>query len=295
MPIEIQPINSDRSDFVGRVSGIDIASGVSTEAAVTIENAMDHYAVLVFPDQVIDDEQQFQFSTQFGPMETATGDLNASNDRRLSMNVNDISNLDENGKVLPRDNRSRLFGLANMLWHSDSSFKPTPAKFSLLSGRSIPEEGGNTEFADMRAAWDALDPDLQQQCLPLVCEHSQIYSRGQLGFFDFTEEERNKWQPVVQRLVRRHPRTDRLSLYLSSRIGTIQDWPVPEARMFMLDLLEHATQRHFVYAHQWQQWDLVMWDNRVLTHRARRYDYKKPRDMHRTTVSDCTPTLEQPL
>jgi alpha-ketoglutarate-dependent 2,4-dichlorophenoxyacetate dioxygenase len=162
MPIEIQPINSDRSDFVGRVSGIDIASGVSTEAAVTIENAMDHYAVLIFPDQVIDDEQQFQFSTQFGPMETATGDLNASNDRRLSMNVNDISNLDENGKVLPRDNRSRLFGLANMLWHSDSSFKPTPAKFSLLSGRSIPEEGGNTEFADMRAAWDALDPDLQQ-------------------------------------------------------------------------------------------------------------------------------------
>lgn len=295
MPLKIQPIESDRPGFVGRVTGIDIASGVSAESAAIIENAMDHYAVLVFPEQLIDDEQQFLFSTHFGPMETATGDLMATNDRRLSMNVNDISNLDKHGQVLPRDDRSRLFGLANMLWHSDSSFKPTPAKFSLLSGRAIPEDGGNTEFADMRAAWDALDPETQQQCLPLLCEHSQIYSRGQLGFFDFTEAEREKWQPVVQRLVRRHPRTDRLSLYLSSHIGTIQDWPVPEARMFILDLLEHATQRRFVYAHQWQQWDLVMWDNRVLTHRSRRYDYKKPRDMHRTTVSDSAPTPEQPL
>lgn len=295
MPLEIQPINPERPDFVGRATGIDIASGVSAETAAKIEDAMDHYAVLVFPDQVIDDEQQFLFSTHFGPMETATGDLVAKDDRRLSMNVNDISNLDKNGQVLPRNDRNRLFGLGNMLWHSDSSFKSTPAKFSLLSGRMIPEEGGNTEFADMRAAWDALDTETQQQCLPLLCEHSQIFSRGKLGFFDFTDEEREKWKPVVQRLVRRHPRTDRLSLYLSSHIGTIQDWPVPEARLFLLDLLEHATQQRFVYAHQWRQWDLIVWDNRVLTHRARRYDHKKPRDLHRTTVSDSGPTLEQPL
>ncbi len=295
MQLQIRPIDPARPDFAGRVTGIDIASGVSAETAATIENAMDHYAVLVFPDQVMDDEQQFAFSSHFGSMETATGDLIAKDDRRLSMNINDISNLDKNGQVLPRNDRNRLFGLANMLWHSDSSFKSTPAKFSLLSGRVVPENGGNTEFADMRAAWDALEPRTKKQCMPLVCEHSQIYSRGKLGFVDFTEDEQKKWKPVLQRLVRRHPRTDRLSLYLSSHIGTIKGWPIPEARMFLLDLLEHATQRRFVYAHQWQQWDLVMWDNRVLTHRARRYDYKKPRDLHRTTVSDNAPTLEQPL
>ena len=295
MQTKIRPIDPARPDFAGCVTGIDIASGVSAETAATIESAMDHYAVLVFPDQVIDDEQQYLFSTHFGPMETATGDLIAKDDRRLSMKINDISNLDKNGNVLPRNDRSRLFGLANMLWHSDSSFKPTPAKFSLLSGRVVPDAGGNTEFADMRAAWDALEPETQQQCMPLLCEHSQIFSRGKLGFVDFTEEEREKWKPVLQRLVRRHPRTDRLSLFLSSHIGTIQGWPIPEARMFLLDLLEHATQPRFVYAHQWQQWDLVMWDNRVLTHRARRYDYEKPRDLHRTTVSDSAPTLEQPL
>lgn len=256
---------------------------------------MDIYGVLVFPGQVIDDEQQYAFSTHFGSMETATGDMITHQNRRLSMDINDISNLDRHGNVLPRDDRTRLFGLANMLWHSDSSFKPTPAKFSLLSGRVIPDVGGNTEFADMRDAWDALAPELQAECRELVCEHSQLYSRGQLGFVDFSDEERAMLKPVPQRLVRRHPRTNRLSLYLSAHIGTIRDWPVPEARMFILDLMEHATQPRFVYAHSWRQWDLVMWDNRVLTHRSRRYDHNKQRDMHRTTVADSAPTLQQPI
>jgi alpha-ketoglutarate-dependent 2,4-dichlorophenoxyacetate dioxygenase len=182
-----------------------------------------------------------------------------------------------------------------MLWHSDSSFKPTPAKFSLLSARCIPDSGGNTEFADMRAAWDALDPQLQEECVDKVCEHSQLYSRGLLGFTDFTDDERQRWEPVPQRLVRRHPRTGRLSIYLAAHIGTIVGWPVPEARMFVRDLTEHATQRQFVFAHCWQQWDLVMWDNRVLMHRARRYDHTQARDLHRTTVADRAPTLEQAL
>jgi len=172
-----------------------------------------------------------------------------------------------------------------MLWHSDSSFKSIPAKYSLLSARVIPDSGGHTEFADMRAAWTALDTPTQKLCIDLMCEHSQLYSRGYLGFDDFTADEKSKWKPVLQPLVREHPKTKEASLFLSSHIGSIVDWPVPEARLFISDLTEHATQREFVFSHQWKQWDLVMWDNRVTMHRARRYDYTQARDLHRTTVS----------
>ena len=290
MTLKIEPLNPERQ-FAARVSGLDIAMGVSEDTAARIEEAIDEYAVLVFPDQCITDDQQYQFSRHFGAMETATGDINAQTDRRLSMDVNDISNLDKNGEVRDRADRTRLFGLGNMLWHSDSSFKATPAKFSLLSARIVPAQGGNTEFSDMRGAWDDLEPELHRECQDLIRVHSQIYSRGKLGFEDFTDEEREKWQPVLQRLVRRHPRTQRLSLFLSSHIGTIQGWPVPEARLFISDLTEHATQPHYVHSHSWQQWDLVMWDNRVVMHRARRYDHTQKRDLHRTTVAGCGPTF----
>ncbi|MGB7184691.1 MAG: TauD/TfdA family dioxygenase, partial [Burkholderiaceae bacterium] len=171
----------------------------------------------------------------------------------------------------------------------------TPSKFSLLSAKQIPNADGNTEFADMRAAWDGLDQKRRDRCLNLVCWHSQLFSRGTLGFTDWSDEEVAKNRPVPQRLVRRHPRTGRLSLYLSAHAGDISDWPRPEARMFLRDLNEHATQRDFVYAHQWRQHDLVMWDNRVLMHRAREYDHTQVRDMRRTTVADRCPTLEQAL
>ena len=295
MALTVEAMDSGRPDFAARVSGVDIAAGVSAEEASAIEHAMDTFGVLVFHEQVLDDAQQFAFSTHFGPMEQATGDIAARESRRLSMDVNDISNLDQHGQVLPRDDRRRLFALGNMLWHSDSSFKATPAKYSLLSARVIPGDGGNTEFADMRAAWDTLQPDLREECMDLVCEHSQLYSRGMLGFTEFSDEEREKWAPVPQRLVRRHPRTGRLSLFLSSHIGGIHGWPVPEARMFIRDLTEHATAPQRVYSHRWRQWDLVMWDNRVVMHRARRYDHNKVRDLHRTTVADSASTLEQAL
>ena len=293
MTISIEPVDTDRPTLAGRVSGVNIATGVSADEVSQIEDAIDQFGVLIFHNQQHTDEQQFAFSKLFGPMEKATGDIAKSEERRLSLDLNDISNLDQNGKLLPRDDRRRLFGLGNMLWHSDSSFKPTPAKFSLLSARVIPETGGNTEFADMRAAWDALDSTMQKRCMDLVCEHSQIYSRSLLGFSDWDESERLKNAPVRQRLVRRHPRTGRLSLFLAAHAGVIEGWPIPEARMFLRDLTEHATQRKFVYAHKWQQHDLVMWDNRVLMHRAREYDPDKVRDMRRTTVSDSAPTLEQ--
>ena len=293
MTISIRPANRARPDFVGEVSGADIRAGVGPAEAAAIEAGMDRYGVLVFRGQEIDDAQQVAFSRHFGPLELATGDIVQGQARRLSMEVNDISNLHQDGSVMARDDRKRLFSLGNMLWHSDSSFKATPAKFSLLSARVIPGAGGNTEFADMRRAWDTLDAETKALVRDLVCEHSQIYSRGTLGFTDFTPEELAKWQPVPQRLVRRHPRSGRLSLFLSSHAGAIQGWPIPEARALLRDLTEHATQRENVYAYVWRTHDLVMWDNRVTMHRARRYDATQVRDLHRTTVADLAPTLEQ--
>ena len=293
MVLRIEPIDPARPDFAGVVSGVNIAAGVSPTEAAAIEAGMDRFAVLVFHGQAINDPQQLAFSQHFGPMETATGDIVQGAERRLSMDINDISNLDKDGKVLARDDRKRLFSLGNMLWHSDSSFKATPAKFSLLSARVIPDHGGNTEFADMRAAWDGLDDATKAEIRDLVCDHTQLHSRGVLGFTDFTEEERRRFAPVPQRLVRRHPASGRLSLYLSSHAGTVHGWPVPEARMLLRDLTEHATQREFVYRHTWKQHDLVMWDNRTTMHRARRYPADQVRDLHRTTVADSAPTLQQ--
>lgn len=286
MNLHVVPLNSSQPTFAAEITGIDIPRGVGETEVQFIEQAIDRYGVLVFRDQKVTDEQQYEFSERFGLMEQATGDVVARDERRLSMNVNDISNLDKNGNVLKRDDRTRLFGLGNMLWHSDSSFKSAPARYSLLSARVVPDSGGNTEFADMRAAWDALDVNLKQECKTLVCHHSQLFSRASLGFEDFTDAEKKAWQPVEQPLVREHPKTGRSSIFLSAHIGGVKGWPVPEGRMFIRDLTEHATQRQFVYAHEWRQWDLVMWDNRVTMHRARRYDHTQPRDLHRTTVSD---------
>ena len=282
--MNINTLGAVDSNFGATVTGLHIADATENDIQA-IESAIDRYAVLIFPDQQIDDTQQFAFSSKFGRMEKTTGDIDQNKERRLALDINDISNLDRSGTVLARNDRARLFGLGNMLWHSDSSFKPMPAKYSLLSARVVPDSGGNTEFADMRAAWDALNTEQQNECKDLVCEHSQLYSRGSLGFEDFTAEERVKWAPVIQPLVRQHPKTKAHSLYLSSHIGTILDWPVPEARLLIRDLTEHATRREFVFAHKWKRWDLVMWDNRVTMHRARRYDHTQARDLHRTTVS----------
>jgi alpha-ketoglutarate-dependent 2,4-dichlorophenoxyacetate dioxygenase len=290
---DIQPIASARPTFIGEVSGIDLTRKLADEEINAIHAGMDRFGVLVFHDQHLNDEQQISFSRQLGLLEEATGDIMSEKDRRLSMDLNDISNLDKNGELLPRDDRRRLFGLGNLLWHSDSSFKEVPAKYSMLSARKIPAVGGNTEFADMRAAYDALDNETKDEVHDLICLHSQIFSRGILGFDDFTDAERAKWAPVRQGLVRRHPNTGRLSLYLASHAGGIEGWPMPEARSFLRDLNEHATQRQFVYAHVWRPWDLVMWDNRVTMHRARRYDPKEVRDMRRTTLTNEVSSLEQ--
>jgi alpha-ketoglutarate-dependent 2,4-dichlorophenoxyacetate dioxygenase len=206
--------------------------------------------------------------------------------------MNDVSNRGQDNRPLARDDRRRLFNLGNQLWHSDSSFRAVAAKYSLLSARTVAQKGGNTEFADMRAAYDALDIETKALVEDLVCEHSLLYSRGLLGF-EVTPEERAMFRPVRQRLVRTHPVTGRKSLYLSSHAGTIVGWPVPEARALLRDLTEHATQPQFVYAQKWRQYDLVIWDNRQVMHRVRRFDESEIRDMRRTTVAGDAPTVEQ--
>jgi alpha-ketoglutarate-dependent 2,4-dichlorophenoxyacetate dioxygenase len=255
---------------------------------------MDRFGVLVYHDQQFTDEQQKAFSLNFGPLEqTAGGNVTKAADRRLDPDMADVSNLGADHKPLARDDRRRLFNLGNQLWHSDSSFRAVPAKYSLLSGRIVVDAGGNTEFADMRAAYDALDDKTKADIEDLVCEHSLIFSRGTLGFTELTDEEKQTFRPVRQRLVRTHPVTGRKSLYLSSHIGTIIGWPMPEARAFIRDLTEHATQPRFTYAHKWRQYDMVVWDNRTTMHRVRRFDETQVRDMRRTTVAGEAVTVAQ--
>jgi alpha-ketoglutarate-dependent 2,4-dichlorophenoxyacetate dioxygenase len=281
-------------DFVATVDEIDLRVPLDAAGTAAVHAAMERYAVLVFPGQRLFDDQQIAFTRSLGALELNTSNnVTRLDQRRLGVEMSDISNLGRDGSILARDDRRRAFNLGNRLWHSDSSFKAVPAKYSLLSARVIPSSGGNTEFADMRAAYDALDDSTKAESEALVTEHSLMFSRGQLGFTDFTAEERVKFAPVRQRLVRTHANGQK-SLFLSSHIGGIVGRPVPEALAFVRDLVEHATQRKFVYVHQWRQYDLIMWDNRATMHRARAYnDGGEVRDLRRTTVVDDGPTTPQ--
>ena len=280
--------------FAGEVDGIDLTSPLSSEDAAAVHAGMDEYAVLVFRGQNLNDDQQMSLTLALGAIEQSTNNsLRAKSDIRLPEAFADVSNLDKNQHPFARDDRRRLFAIGNRLWHSDSSFKPTPAKYSILNAHSTPSKGGNTEFADMRAAYDALDNEMKAEVADLICEHSQVFSRQQLGFTDFTDEERERFAPVRQTLVRVHPTTGRVSLYLASHAGTIVGWPMPEARSFLRDLVEHATQREFVHKHEWRVGDLVIWDNRQTMHRARPFPAEEARDMRRTTIVGDGPTTAQ--
>jgi len=292
MSITIRPLVTS---FAGEVSGLDITRPISREEVAAIERGMDAHAVLVFRDQDLTDEQQLAFTLNFGELESykTPGHVRKPEDYRLGPGIADFSNLDKHGHIMSAEDRVWFFKLGDRLWHSDSSFRPIPAKYSLLSGRVIPSWGANTEFADMRAAYDALDARTKLEIADLICEHSLIYSREAIGMVDLTSEEIAAFKPVRQRLVRVHPVTGRKSLFLSSHAGAIVGWTVPEARIFLRDLTEHATQREFVYSHAWRRHDLIMWDNRATMHRARRFDRNEVRDVRRTTLAGHAPTVEQ--
>jgi alpha-ketoglutarate-dependent 2,4-dichlorophenoxyacetate dioxygenase len=278
------------NSFAAEVGHVRCAEPLVSEDVAAIRDGMERHAVLVFRDQPLTDEQQLAFTKQFGDIERyeTPGHVRKRDQERLGAGIADFSNLTRNGELMDPNDRVWLFKLGDRLWHSDSSFRPITAGYSLLSGRTVPARGGETEFADMRAAYDALDHETKAEIEDIVCEHSLIYSREAIGFFDLTPEERDHFRPVRHRLVRVDAKTGRKSLFLSAHAGAIIGWTVPEARVFLRDLIEHATQPRFVYRHAWRAGDLVMWDNRTTMHRARKFDRNEIRDVRRTTLAGAT-------
>jgi alpha-ketoglutarate-dependent 2,4-dichlorophenoxyacetate dioxygenase len=279
--------------FVGEVTGVDLSKPLDAATKAEIDQAIYQHAVLVFPGQPLTDAQQIDFSRHFGPLETSIRKLRQGNQDRLDPHVSDISNLNHRNEIMGRHERRHATLLANQLWHTDSSFKPVPARYSLLSARVVPAEGGETEFVDLRAAYDALPAQRKAQIDAMVCEHWYLYSRGLIGFTDFDETERAGLEPVQQVLVRTHPGSKRKTLYLASHASHIIGLPVPDGRMLLRELTEHATHPDRIYRHTWTVGDLVMWDDRCTMHRGRPWDPTQVRDMHRTTVSDELSTLDQ--
>ena len=288
MAIQVLPLHPTLG---AEVRGVDLTRALTPEIFAEIEAAFNLHGILVFPEQRVTDEQQLAFSQRFGPLEVNPNYAGAK--MRLRPDIADISNLDAEGRVLARDDRRNLFNLGNQLWHTDSSFKRIPAKCSLLSARELPSSGGETEFADLRAAWDALPEARKRELDRLVVEHSIFRSRSQIGFADFNDEIFKQLPPVPQALARRHPASGRTSLYLASHASHIIGWPVEEGRALIEELIAFATQPQFVYQHSWTVGDLVIWDNRCTMHRGRPYDDTQRRVLHRTTVSDYANTMEQ--
>ena len=284
-------INPLHPVFAAEVTGLDLGRAVDAETFAELTAAIDSHGVLAFRDQSLGDDAQIRFSELFGPLETTRRAHRPGHKLRLDIHVSDISNLDEIGELLERDDYRQMSNLANRLWHTDSTFKRVPARYSILAAHTLPNAGGETEFADMRAAYDDLADALQAEIQDYVCQHSIMHSRATIGFTDFTPEEHAALPPVPQVLVRTHPGSKRKSLYLASHAHEIAGLSVPEARMILLDLMEHATQRKYVYTHDWRPGDVVMWDNRCTMHRGRWHDPDEVRDMRRTTVSDEVSTV----
>ena len=277
-------------DFVGFISDIDLKTSLSDLLIKEIDDAINKYAVLVFKDQNINNEDQVRFTQYFGKIEASgkTSNITKASDRRLPTELADVSNLDKDNNPFTINDPRRIFNLGNRLWHTDSSFKSIPAKYSLLSGRNISKEGGNTEFGDMRAAYDNLDVKDKNKIEEMICEHSLIYSRQRLGFDmvkELSSEQIKNFDPVEQPLVRQNKITNRKTIFLSSHIGKIKNWIRPDSMCFIDDLIEYATKDEFIYVHKWVQNDFIIWDNRQTMHRARAYDdLTEHRDMRRTTV-----------
>jgi alpha-ketoglutarate-dependent 2,4-dichlorophenoxyacetate dioxygenase len=288
MAIATRPIESG---FAGEISGLDLSQPLSREDVEAIVKAIDQYAVVVFHGQKLSDDQQLAFAENFGELEMPRYSRDPK--RRVDAKLADVSNLDANGKIRDANDRWRMDGFGNQLWHTDASFRRVPAALSMLYAHVVPPAGGETEFADLRAAYDSLSAEMQQRIEGLVAEHSIWHSRAQIGFHDFTAEEQAAMPPVPQRVVRLHPGSKRKTLYLAAHASHIVGWPVPEGRMLLHDLTELATQREFVYRHHWTPGDLVIWDNRCTMHRGRAYDTSVPRDLRRATTRDVASTLDQ--
>jgi len=291
MAVTIYPVTPS---FAAEIGDVDLSAPLAPADLAAIKQAFAKYAVLIFPDQQLSQDQHLDFARCFGPLETTIGVYRTDAPLRVRQEFADVSNLNHHSEVWGKDSRLRLFQLGNRLWHTDSSFKRLPALASLLYARSIPPVGGHTEFADERAAYDALPEEMKRRLGALVAEHSIFNSRARLGFTNFTEEERRQLPPVPQAVVRTIPETGRKSLYLASHAGRIFGLPEAEGRALIDELVAHATQRQFVYTHRWRLHDLLIWDDRCTMHRGMAFDdLRWKRDMQRATVSDVANSCEQ--
>jgi alpha-ketoglutarate-dependent 2,4-dichlorophenoxyacetate dioxygenase len=277
--------------FAGEVGPVDLKT-VHDEATLgRIRAGMDEFAVLVFRDQIWSDAEHLDFAQRLdGRLHTKLGISALQKNRLGNEALGDISNLDESGEIMKSDSRKRMYGLGNRLWHTDASFQDPPGRYSMLSAKVVPPVDADTEFADMRAAYDALPDEEKARLEGLRVHHSIAYSRQTLGF-EFSENEQDALKGAIHPMVRAIPRSGRHSLYLASHASRIIDWPVPEGRLLLRELIEHATQPRFVYRHQWRVGDLVIWDNRATMHRARPFDDARyRRELRRVTTLD----VEQP-
>ena len=291
MTITVYPASEN---FGAEIGDVDLSKPLSDDDRAEIETAFNRYSVVIFPDQHLSTDQHLDFARYFGPLETTIHATRSDAKLRVRAEIADVSNLSVGDEIWGKESRKRMFEMGNRMWHTDSSFRRLPAKASLLYSRSIPPVGGQTEFADMRAAYDALTDEMKQRLRGLVAEHAIMYSRKKLGFTDFSDEENQTLPPVPQVLVRKHAGSGRMGLYLASHAGRILGMKEEEGQALLKELIEHATQRQFVYSHRWRLHDLVMWDNRCTMHRGKGYDdLRWPRDMQRATVSDVAPTCEQ--
>ena len=281
--------------FVAEVSPVDLRRVHDGETLAAIRGGMDEYAVLVFRDQPFTDAEQLDFAERLdGVLHTKLGISALQKNRFGNEALGDISNLDENGEILQTDNRRRMYGLGNRLWHTDASFQDPAGRYSMLSAKVVPPVDADTEYADMRAAYDALPEEEKARLEGLRVHHSIAYSRQTLGF-EFSESEQDALKGAIHPLVRTIPRSKRRSLYVASHASRIIDWPVPEGRLLLRDLVEHATRPEFVYRHQWRVGDLVIWDNRATMHRARPFDDGKyRRELRRVTTLDIEPAAADP-
>jgi len=291
MAITVVPVTPS---FAAEVGDIDLSRPLDPADVQSVKDAFFTYSVLVFPDQHLSQDQHLDFAKHFGPLETTIGVYRKDQPLRVRKEFADVSNLSHDNEVWGKDSRHRMFQLANRIWHTDSSFKRLPALASLLYARSIPPVGGHTEFADERAAYDALPEDMKRRLASLVAEHSIFTSRARIGFSNFSDEERRELPPVPQVVVRTIPESGRKSLYLASHAGRIFGMGEAEGRALIDELVAHATQRQFVYTHRWRLNDLVMWDNRCTMHRGTDFDdLRWKRDVQRATVSDVATSCEQ--
>ena len=291
--ISVSPI---RPDFVAVIDGVDLRQPLSDETFAEIYAAFERFAVLIFHRQPLTEDEQNAFASRFGPLGRPIAPFRPENTARLGRpETADISNVDQHGRVLPEGDVRLLITRANALWHTDSTFKRVPAKMSMLCAQSVVPEKGETEFADMRAAWDALPEDMKARLQDLIAEHDYFHSRLKVGLDPATvSPERRALLPAVPHvLVRTHPVTGRKSLYIASHIKRIYGMSDAAAQALVAELTEHATQPQFVYAHSWSVDDVVLWDNRCTMHRGRPHDPRYPRVMRRSTAMDVGPTVPE--